>query len=113
MYNGKELHEVLGPKYGTVLLWSTPLNAGGGGGQSAAGARGGAAGGQGAAGAGVLQPLARARSRPGRSRSTLHLARVAPPAVPANAAPAAAGAETGSRTAASLPSSPWWPARTV
>src|SRR6185503_7294407 len=47
MYNGKELHEILGPKYKTVLLWSTPLGGGGrggGGGQGAAGAggRGGA-----------------------------------------------------------------------
>ena len=39
MYNGKELLESLGPKYKTVLLWSTPLGAGGGG-----GGRGGAAG---------------------------------------------------------------------
>src|SRR4029077_16487323 len=39
MYNGKELHETLGPKFKTVLLWSTPLTAGGGG-----GGRGGGAG---------------------------------------------------------------------
>ena len=32
MYNGKELHAILGPKYKTVLAWSTPLPAGGGGG---------------------------------------------------------------------------------
>ena len=31
MYNGKELHAILGPKFKTVLAWSTPLNAGGGG----------------------------------------------------------------------------------
>ena len=31
MYNGKELHAILGPKYKTVLAWSTPLPAGGGG----------------------------------------------------------------------------------
>ena len=30
-YNGKELQAILGPKYQTVLLWSTPLGAGGGG----------------------------------------------------------------------------------
>jgi aldose 1-epimerase len=29
-YNGKELQTVLGPKYRTVLLWSTPLGGGGG-----------------------------------------------------------------------------------
>lgn len=34
MYNGKELDEILGPKYKTVLLWSTPLaSAAGGGGR--------------------------------------------------------------------------------
>src|SRR5215831_2249651 len=47
MYNGKELHEILGPKYKTVLLWSTPLSGGGGGG----GGRG--AGGAGGAGRGA------------------------------------------------------------
>jgi aldose 1-epimerase len=31
MYNGKELDETLGPKFRTVLLWSTPLTAAGGG----------------------------------------------------------------------------------
>jgi aldose 1-epimerase len=35
MYNGKELDEILGPKFRTVLLWSTPLTAGGGGGGGA------------------------------------------------------------------------------
>jgi aldose 1-epimerase len=30
-YNGKELQTVLGPKYRTVLLWSTPLGGGAGG----------------------------------------------------------------------------------
>ncbi len=39
MYNGKELDETLGPKFRTVLLWSTPLTAAGGGGR---GGRGGA-----------------------------------------------------------------------
>ena len=28
MYNGKEVHEILGPKFKTVLAWSTALNAG-------------------------------------------------------------------------------------
>jgi aldose 1-epimerase len=32
-YNGKELQTILGPKYRTVLLWSTPLGGGGGGGR--------------------------------------------------------------------------------
>jgi aldose 1-epimerase len=32
MYNGKELDEILGPKFKTVLLWSTPLAAAAGGG---------------------------------------------------------------------------------
>jgi aldose 1-epimerase len=48
MYNGKELHAILGPKYKAVLAWSTALTAGGGG-----AGRGGAgrAGGQGQAAA--------------------------------------------------------------
>jgi aldose 1-epimerase len=40
IYNGKELDETLGPKFKTVLLWSTPLSAaagGGGGGRQGAG----------------------------------------------------------------------------
>jgi aldose 1-epimerase len=91
MYNGKELHEILGRKYRTVLLWSTPLNAGGGGGrggggtraggQGAAGAAGGPAGGQGAQQAGPVQV------------DPALGVRVAPPAGSANAA--AAGAATG------------------
>jgi aldose 1-epimerase len=32
MYNGKELDEILGPKYKTVLMWSTPLSAAAGAG---------------------------------------------------------------------------------
>jgi len=44
MGNNKELHVSLGPKYKTVLLWSTPLTAGGGGGGGRGGARGGGAG---------------------------------------------------------------------
>jgi aldose 1-epimerase len=83
MYNGKELHEILGPKFRTVLLWSTPLNAGGrGGGQGAAG-RGGPAGGRGAQQAGPVQV------------DPALGVRVAPPAVSANGAPAGMGATTG------------------
>jgi len=37
MYNGKELDEILGPKFKTVLLWSTPLSATAGGGPRAGG----------------------------------------------------------------------------
>jgi aldose 1-epimerase len=52
MYSGKELDVLLGPKFKTVLAWSTPLPAGGrggGGGRAGAGAPGtGRAGGQGA-----------------------------------------------------------------
>jgi aldose 1-epimerase len=44
MYNGKELDETLGPKFRTVLLWSTALSAAaggaGGGGRGAAAGRG-------------------------------------------------------------------------
>jgi aldose 1-epimerase len=50
MYNGKELDVMLGPKYKTVLAWSTPLSsgAGRGGGARGAGAGAGRGGGQGA-----------------------------------------------------------------
>jgi len=44
MYNGKELHAILGPKYKTVLAWSTPRPAGGGG-AGRGGAQGGGRGG--------------------------------------------------------------------
>jgi aldose 1-epimerase len=48
MYNGKELDEILGPKFKTVLAWSTPLAAGGGGrGGGVRGAGAGRGGGQG------------------------------------------------------------------
>jgi Aldose 1-epimerase len=43
-YNGKELQTILGPKYRTVLLWSTPLGAAGGGGGRGGGGRAGGAG---------------------------------------------------------------------
>jgi aldose 1-epimerase len=52
MYSGKELDVMLGPKYKTVLAWSTPLSGGagrgGGGARGAAAGRGGAQGGAGA-----------------------------------------------------------------
>jgi aldose 1-epimerase len=50
MFNGKELDETLGPKFKTVLLWSTPLSAGGGG------RGGGGNGGRGGSGRGGGQP---------------------------------------------------------
>jgi aldose 1-epimerase len=46
MYSGKELHVSLGPKFKTVLAWSTPLAPGGGG--RAGGGGGGRGAGQGA-----------------------------------------------------------------
>src|SRR3954451_7968168 len=46
MYSGKEIDVSLGPKFKTVLAWSTPLAGGGGGGRG--GGRGAAPGGQGA-----------------------------------------------------------------
>lgn len=48
MYDGKEIHAILGPKYKTVLLWSTPLPTGGGGGGGRGGGRGGGGRGGGA-----------------------------------------------------------------
>jgi aldose 1-epimerase len=41
MYNGKEIHKTLGPKYKTVLLWSTPLTPAAGGGRGGGGGRAG------------------------------------------------------------------------
>jgi aldose 1-epimerase len=79
MYNGKELDETLGPKFRTVLLWSTPLAAGGGGGRGGSG-RGGA----GRAGA----PAAPAPSGPFPVDPAQGV-KIAPPAV----APAAGAAQ--------------------
>jgi aldose 1-epimerase len=70
MYNGKELDAIIGPKYKTVLAWSTPLPAGGGG-----GGRGGGGRGQGAA------PPATASSGPFPVDPAQGV-KVAPPAVP-------------------------------
>jgi aldose 1-epimerase len=76
MYGGKELHAILGPKYKTVLAWSTPLAAGGGRGG------GGRGGGQGAPAAPA------APSDPFPVDPALGV-KVAPPAVPpADGAPA-------------------------
>jgi len=75
MYNGMEVDEILGPKFKTVLAWSTPLAQGGGGGGGRGG--GGAAGGGRAAGAG-------GPGAPG-----------AAPAAGAQAAPAAAAGAAG------------------
>jgi aldose 1-epimerase len=86
MYGGKELDVSLGPKYKTVLAWSTPLTAGGvGGGRGAGAGRGG--GGQGA-GAPAAPP---APSGPFPVDPAQGV-KVAPPAVPpAEVAPAPTG----------------------
>jgi aldose 1-epimerase len=90
MYNGKELHVMLGPKYKTVLLWSTALNAGGGGGAGRGGAQGqGAARGGGAGRAGG--PAAATASAPAGPYPVdpANGVKVAPKAVPpAEGAPA-------------------------
>ena len=90
MYNGKELHVSLGPKYKTVLMWSTPLGSGGGGGRGG----GGRGGGQGAAAAGGGR-AAGAAPAPAPAPSgpfpvdPAQGVKVAPPAVPpAEGAPA-------------------------
>lgn len=73
---GKELHVSLGPKYRTVLLWSTPLQAAGGGGRGGAGQGRGA--GPGRAG-GPAQPPAPSGPFPVDPADGV---RVAPAAVP-------------------------------
>ena len=80
MYNGKEIHVSLGPKYKTVLLWSTPLTAAGGGG-GRGGGRGGAAGRAGGAGGRGGAAAAPAPSGP-FPVDPADGVRVAPPAVP-------------------------------
>lgn len=83
MYNGKELHVSLGPKFKTVLAWSTPLPSGAGGG-GGGGGRGG--GGRGAAGGGATTPPAPSGPFPVDPANGV---KVAPPAVPpADGAPA-------------------------
>jgi aldose 1-epimerase len=82
MHGGKELHVSLGPKYKTVLMWSTPLGGGGGGG------RGGGRGGAAAAGGGAPPPPAPSGPFPVDPAQGV---KVAPPAVPpAEGAPAPA-----------------------
>ena len=79
IYDGKELHSILGPKYKTVLMWSTPLG-GGGAGRGGGGGRGG---GQGQGAAAAPMPSDPFPVDPAQG------VRVAPPAVPpAEGAPA-------------------------
>ena len=91
MYNGKELHVILGPKYKTVLMWSTPLGGGGGGGRGGGAGRGGGQGqGAPAAGGGRAAAAAPAPSGPFPVDPAQGV-KVAPPAVPpAEGAPAPA-----------------------
>jgi aldose 1-epimerase len=88
MYNGKEIHVSLGPKFKTVLAWSTPLTAGGGGRGGGGGGRGPGAGRGGDQGAPAAPP-APAGPFPVDPAQGVKLA---PPAVPpAEGAPAPAG----------------------
>jgi len=84
MYNGKELDETLGPKFKTVLLWSTPLPAGGGGAGRGGFGRGGSGRGRGG-GAQAATPPAPSGPFPVDPAQGV---RIAPPAV----APAAGSA---------------------
>ena len=78
MYNGKELDVSLGPKFKTVLAWSTPL--------SAAGGRGGGGGGRGTGAGAPAPPPAPSGPFPVDPAQGV---KVAPPAVPpAEGAPA-------------------------
>jgi aldose 1-epimerase len=87
-YNGKELQAILGPKYRTVLLWSTPLGGGGGG-------RGG---GQRGAGGGAPPP---APSGPFPVDPAQGVRTAPAPVVPAASAPATAAG--GGQSAAPAP----------
>jgi aldose 1-epimerase len=79
MFNNKELHVSLGPKFKTVLAWSTPLAGGGGGG------RGGGRG----AGPGAGAPAAPPAPSGPFPVDPAQGVKVAPPAVPpAEGAPA-------------------------
>jgi aldose 1-epimerase len=86
MYNGKELDETLGPKFKTVLLWSTPLSAGGGGGGRGGGGRGGS--GRGGGGGGQAVPAAPSGPFPVDPAQGV---KIAPPAQQAAGAAPAAG----------------------
>jgi aldose 1-epimerase len=93
MYNGKELWATLGPKFRTVLLWSTPLNAAGGGGRGAgAGGGTGRAGGQGAPAA-ANQPVNIDPAQGVRTAPAAAVPAAAAPAGAANAPQGAAGAQ--------------------
>jgi aldose 1-epimerase len=80
LYNGKELDVILGPKYKTVLAWSTPLSSGGGG------ARGAGVGRGSGQGAGAQTPASPSGPFPVDPAQGV---KIAPPAVPpADGAPA-------------------------
>jgi aldose 1-epimerase len=78
MFNGKELDETLGPKFRTILLWSTPLSAGGGGG----GGRGGSGGGRGGGGRGGQGQAAPPTPSGPFPVDPAQGVKIAPPAVP-------------------------------
>jgi aldose 1-epimerase len=92
MFNGKELHATLGPKFKTVLAWSTPLPSGGGrGGGGRAGGGAPAAGGRGGGQGAPAAPAPAASSGPFPVDPAQGV-KVAPPAVPpAEGAPAPTG----------------------
>lgn len=92
MFNGKELHAILGPKFKTVLAWSTPLSSGsggrGGGGRAGGGAPGAGAG----RGVGQGAPAAPAPASGPFAVDPAQGVKVAPPAVPpAEGVPAPTG----------------------
>jgi aldose 1-epimerase len=81
MYNGKELDEVIGPKFRTVLAWSTPLPAGGGRGGGAGRGTGGGRGAPGSPGAPGAAPPPPAPSGPFPVDPAQGV-KIVPPAVP-------------------------------
>jgi aldose 1-epimerase len=82
MYNGKEIDEIIGPKYKTVLAWSQPLPTGAGGGRGGGAGRGAGAGRGGGAGRGD-QPGSAAPAPSGPFPvDPAQGVRVAPPATP-------------------------------